>query len=101
MIKNSLLKSIGIIAGGVCLSMLFWYAYLGEEWGAGIVIFWNGVPAGLISGVLFLIINKYILLRKPRKGLLAIQGAIFVLLLATTSALIHRGGDILFYISRN
>lgn len=95
------MKSIGVIAGGVFLSMLFWYAYLGDEWGAGIVIFWNGVPAGLISGVLFLIINKYILLKKSRKSLLAIQTAIFVLLLAITNALICKGGDLLFYISRN
>lgn len=88
-----------VIAGSVSLSVLFWYVYLNQEWGNQIVMFWNGVPSGLISGILFLLINKYILLRKPRKNLLVIQIIVFILLLVTTMFLIDKGGDILFYIS--
>lgn len=93
--KAEFLKSIAIILAGVFLSILFWYVFLGGEWGDTIVISWVGVPSGLISGVLFLIINKYIL-SKSNKNSMPAKGLLFVVLLAITNFIFYKGGD-LFY----
>lgn len=90
-------KSVAIIVASVFLSVLFWNVYFGGEWGDKIVMFWVGVPSGIISGVLFLIINKYRLSAKS----IVTQAVTFLVLIALVNFLFYKGGDIWYYITGN
>jgi len=92
--ENSFFKSLATIASSVFLSIIFWYLYFGGEWGDKIVMFWVGVPSGIIAGVLFLILNKYMLSRK----LLAVRAVTFLLLIVLLNFLFFKGGDLWSFI---
>lgn len=88
--KNSFLKSLAIIVSSVFLSIFFWNLYFGGEWGDKIVMFWVGVPSGILAGVIFLFLNKYMLSRK----MIATQVTTFVGLLILLNFLFYKGSDL-------
>lgn len=92
-----ILKSVAIVVTSICLSMLLWYTYFAGEWGDKIVMFWVGFPSGIISGILFLILNKYVLSKK----LIAIQVITFLALIGLVNVLYYNAGDIWYFISGN
>lgn len=85
-----------LIAVSIVLSILFWRLYLWGEWGDKIVMFWVGVPSGVIAGILYLIIKKYLLATKPK----ALQVLSFLLLIVLVNFLYYKAGDIWFLISK-
>ncbi|AWG26040.1 hypothetical protein [Flavobacterium kingsejongi] len=92
---RSFLKAVGIILAGVLISMLFWYVYENGEWGDSIIIFWVGVPAGILGSILFLIVNHYFLCGKNNKTAIGIQVLWGLLILAAVNALYYNFGDLM------
>ena len=88
--KSNFLKAVAIVVASVFLSILFWYLYYGGKWGDQIVMFWVGVPSGILSGVLFLISKKYLL---PGKSI-TVQSIVFVFLIVILNFIFFKGDDL-------
>lgn len=98
--NSGFLKSLAIIIACIFLSVLFWYLYYGGKWGEEIVMFWAGIPSGVISGTLFLVINKFFI-SKRTGNLIVAQVFALLSLLIIVNFLFHKGGDILYYFTGN
>lgn len=65
--KKGVLKAILLITFSAFLSYVSWFYYTGSGWLSSTIAFWTGIPIGILSALLYLILNHYFLSKKSRK----------------------------------
>ncbi|NDV59670.1 hypothetical protein [Bacteroides sp. 519] len=98
LLGSNILKGLLFLFFWILISMLFIYLWEGDGWGRGIVVFWLGLPSGVISGTLFLIINHFFFRKKSKSKIQYIKQVATLIVIYVIVVLIMKwGGDILFY----
>lgn len=78
-------------------SMLLQYVFYRDEWGSQLVIFWVGLPCGLLSGVFFLIADHCYFSKQRVSWTKRVTG--YFLTLAVLTLAFNKGGDFLYWIN--
>jgi len=84
------LKAIMIILLSILISVAAVYVYESDNWQRELMATRIGIPAGIISGVLFLILNRYALASRDSKVRIFLQVLSFLLIVAITTAVMMK-----------
>lgn len=86
-IINKLIKGLLIILLSIVVSLISWYICTTSK----IEYFWGGLPAGIISGVVFLVVNYYFSNLSLIKKIV-----LYLVILLIVSICVAKGGDWVF-----
>lgn len=96
--EKGVLKAILLITFSAFLSYVSWFCYTGFGWLSSTIAFWTGIPIGILSAVLYLILNHYFLSKKEQKTILLKQIALYLVLLFSLSVLAAKGSDWMYHL---
>lgn len=92
------IKAILLVILSTFLGYISWYYYTGAGWLSSTIAFWTGVPIGILSALLYLILDRYFLSKRQQKIILLKQIALYLVLFLTLSLLAAKGSDWIYHI---
>lgn len=92
-------KGLLVLLCSAFFGFIAWFFLYPSEWFSVLVAFWAGIPSGIISGLIFILVNFALIRDENRYNLFFKRLISYLLILGIVSILFHKGGDWMFEIS--